>query len=206
MLLWSVSFSLGVPCLCSHVTLLLSFSHHQGQKVATCLFITCPRSSETRSSCKCSCLLATSSLPKSLWTERPIRANVLVSQKKTPQKIDSREKLKLTERHAHTLLHTGVSNKMVGLRRENEGSVVWEGGHSNCLKSNRPQPPWILHILTDPHIFPFSLHIYPPIPPFKFSSWATQQHPASPPLPILSPPTQQTSSSGWRRCRWNPWA
>lgn len=80
MLLWSVTLSLGIPCLCSHV-ILLSFSHHQGQKVATCLFITCPRSSEMRSSCKCFCLLATSSLPKSLWTEQPIRANVLVSQK-----------------------------------------------------------------------------------------------------------------------------
>lgn len=57
-------------------------SHRQGQKVATCLFITSPRSSETRSSCKCSCLLATSSLPKSLWTERLIRANVSVSQNK----------------------------------------------------------------------------------------------------------------------------
>lgn len=56
------------------------FSHHQDQKVATCLFITCPRSLETPSSCKCSYHLATSSLPKSLWTERPIRANVLVSQ------------------------------------------------------------------------------------------------------------------------------
>lgn len=91
MLLWSVSFSLGVPCLCPHVTLPLSFSHHQGQKVATCLFITCPRSSETRSSCKCSCLLATSSLPKSLWTERPIRANVLVSVKKKKKNRQQRK-------------------------------------------------------------------------------------------------------------------
>lgn len=79
MLLWSVFLSPGT--LHSHITLLLSFSHHQGQKVATCLFITCPRSLETLSSCKCSYLLATSSPPKSLWTERLIRANVSVSQK-----------------------------------------------------------------------------------------------------------------------------
>lgn len=90
MLLWSVNHSQGISCVWSHVTLLLSFSNHQGQKVATCLFITCPRSSEMQSSCKCSCLLATSSLPKSLWTERPIRANVLVSQKLTMKR---REKM-----------------------------------------------------------------------------------------------------------------
>lgn len=72
---WSVAMTLGISC----SNLLLSVSHRQGQKVATCLFITSPRSSEMQSSCKCSCLLATSSLPKSLWTERLIRANVLVS-------------------------------------------------------------------------------------------------------------------------------
>lgn len=72
---WSIPILLGISCL----NLLLSMSHWQGQKVATCLFITSPRSSEMQSSCKCSCLLATSSLPKSLWTERLIRANVLVS-------------------------------------------------------------------------------------------------------------------------------
>lgn len=64
------------------ITPLLSLSPHQGQKVATCLFTTCPRNLETLSSCKCSYLLATSSQPKSLWTEQPIRANVLVSQQK----------------------------------------------------------------------------------------------------------------------------
>lgn len=72
---WSIPISFGISC----SNLLLSLSHRQGQKVATCLFITSPRSSEMQSSCKCSCLLATSSLPKSLWTERLIRANVLVS-------------------------------------------------------------------------------------------------------------------------------
>lgn len=40
------------------------------------------------------------------------------------KKIDSGEKFKLTERRARTLLHTGVSNKTAGLRRENEGSAV----------------------------------------------------------------------------------
>ena len=76
-------YGLSLTAYAPNVTLLLSLSRHQGQKGATCLFITCPRSSEMRNSCKCSCLLATSSLPKSLWTERPIRANVLVSQKST---------------------------------------------------------------------------------------------------------------------------
>lgn len=69
----------SVSCLCFHINLLLFSSHYQGQKVATCLFITCPRSSEMQSSCKCSYLLAMSSPPKCLWIERPIRANVLVS-------------------------------------------------------------------------------------------------------------------------------
>uniref|UniRef100_A0A8C4EJS5 RRM domain-containing protein n=1 Tax=Dicentrarchus labrax TaxID=13489 RepID=A0A8C4EJS5_DICLA len=49
-------------------------------------------------------------------------------------------------------------------------------------------------------------HSQLPLPkrtPPQNPSRATSRHPS----PIfLSPPTQQTSSSGWRRCRWNPWA
>uniref|UniRef100_A0A8B9SKR2 RRM domain-containing protein n=1 Tax=Anas platyrhynchos TaxID=8839 RepID=A0A8B9SKR2_ANAPL len=51
----------------------------QVPKAVTCLFITCPRSSGTRSSRRCSCLSAMSSLPKSLWTVPPTRVNALVS-------------------------------------------------------------------------------------------------------------------------------
>lgn len=90
-------YGLSLTAYAPNVTLLLSLSHHQGQKAATCLFITCPRSSEMQNSCKCSCLLATSSLPKSLWTERPIRANVLVSQKSTVK----REKKKKVSKAMH---------------------------------------------------------------------------------------------------------
>lgn len=34
---------------------------------------------------------------------------------------------------------------------------------------------------------------------YWFPSWRTLQHPSTPPHSILLPPTQQTSSSGWRR-------
>lgn len=53
----------------------------QVPKAVTCLFITCPRSSGTRSSRRCSCLSAMSSLPKSLWTVPPTRVNALVSRR-----------------------------------------------------------------------------------------------------------------------------
>ncbi len=134
-LAFSISLSLGIPCLCSHVTLLLSFSHHQGQKVATCLFITCPRSSGMRSSCKCSCLLATSSLPKSLWTEQPIRANVLVS-----RKMDDKDKSAYNEQNTWTHMLPGSTTQANLTRRRVQKwkgeRAVWEVGNSNHLKSH----------------------------------------------------------------------
>lgn len=51
----------------------------QVPRAVTCLFITCPRSSGMRSSRRCSCLLAMSSLPKFLWIVPPTRASALVS-------------------------------------------------------------------------------------------------------------------------------
>ncbi|XP_074821996.1 CUGBP Elav-like family member 6 isoform X9 [Natator depressus] len=53
-------------------------SREKVPKDVTCLFITCPRSSEMRSSCRCFCLLAMSSLPKSLLTVPPTKVNALV--------------------------------------------------------------------------------------------------------------------------------
>lgn len=72
---------LGVPPGCPHLVADVScpLCVTQVPRAVTCLFITCPRSSGTRSSRRCFCLSATSSLPKSLWTVPPTRVNALVS-------------------------------------------------------------------------------------------------------------------------------
>ena len=55
------------------------FPHLQVPKAVTCLSTTSPRSLETRSWRRCSCLSAISSPPRCLWIGPPTRANVLVS-------------------------------------------------------------------------------------------------------------------------------
>lgn len=155
---------LAVPCLCCHVTLLLSPSHRQGQKVATCLFITSPRSSETRSSCKCSCLLATSSLPKSLWTERLIRANVSVSQNKKwivlgggggwqgggGQSIGNKHN---QNKHAHTDSSHKQAWRCTG----------WDGKWTRPSPKIAPQPP-SLHPSAPHPIYSSPFHQFSPYP------------------------------------------
>lgn len=172
MLLWSVCVSLGISCLCFHIILLLSFSHHQGQKVATCLFIICPRSLETLSSCKCSYLSATSSLPKYLWTEQLIRANVLVSQKliemggKKEEEEEEINKKILCNEESHTVAVFGtllmplVSSlqllfafAFIPSVCPNQGAInifkvvlhaAAQGGRGGKLRSNAP---WFHHII-----------------------------------------------------------
>lgn len=138
-LLWSAfSFALFMP----PFNLLLSFSHQQGQRVATCLFITCRRSLGMQSSCKCFCLSATSSRPKSLWTERPIRANVSVSEKSEGQQKQCTG--------APWIYHTG---KVMG-------AWVWcEKADALIAYKNRSNPPWILHTATEPLSLDTSPHL-----------------------------------------------
>lgn len=63
----------------------------QVQKVPTCSSITCHRSLETRTSCRCSCLSETWSQPKSLSTNRQTLASALVrSQRENENQIFAR--------------------------------------------------------------------------------------------------------------------
>lgn len=71
--------SCSVASLNTTVTLhLLCVSSYQVPKVPTCSSTTCPRSSETRTYYRCSCLSETWSLPKSSSTNRQTLASALV--------------------------------------------------------------------------------------------------------------------------------
>lgn len=78
----------------------------QDLKAVTCLSTTCRRSLGMPSSCRCFCPLATSSLPKSSWTEPPIRASVSVSTHNTHQK--KKKKMMTTSREEIKVLSFGT--------------------------------------------------------------------------------------------------
>lgn len=67
---WKSALTLSSPCI----------SSRQVPKVPTCSSTTCPRSLETRTYCRCSCLSETWSLPKSSSTNRQTLASASVRQ------------------------------------------------------------------------------------------------------------------------------
>lgn len=87
-------FCVVQSCIKSVFGLLFARLFVQDLKAVTCLSTTCRRSLGMPSSCRCFCPLATSSLPKSSWTEPPIKASVSVSTHSAHKKIKKEKKRK----------------------------------------------------------------------------------------------------------------
>lgn len=121
--LWNIVAETSFP----HVANRYLYLKFLGLKDAIYLSITCHKSSVMRSSCKCSCRLATLSVPRFSSTVPPIRANVLVSNSVYHLKL---QQSSLSSTQAHICILKFAQNILDFLRK----SFYRVGDGVKCIK------------------------------------------------------------------------